>query len=158
MEAFRGGDEVKVTVASSKPYVKEMTATVVLPGTNGGVEMTVTDLGQDFGAVSVTLYNTGGQACTGVLDWPGRDKLYELKQIADPTARAEAAAQAADALLLAPDPTWEGAVKSDGRVTIPGGGVVSVVLVKRDAQQTFNKDSGFRFTPDTPTTPTEGSN
>lgn len=119
-----GKGTVTVTAAAGSPYAATLTAKVTLSAGRGGVELVVTDPGGNSGAVSVALLdtgNTGGEDRTGVLTWPGED------------------------LELVPDPTWETAVGADGAVTVPAGGAISVVFLKKDASRVFS-ESDFDFT------------
>lgn len=125
-----GKGTVTVTAAAQSPYAAALTATVTLSAGRGGVELVVTDPGEGSGAVSVALFDTGdtgGGDREGVLTWPGED------------------------LELVPDPTWETPVGEDGAVTVPAGGAVSVVFLKKDATRIFTEsDFDFTITPVSP--------
>ncbi len=116
-----GKDVLTLSAAATKPYAAALTATLALAAGDGGVELVVTDPAGRSNAVSVSLYNTSGQACTGILSWPKED------------------------LELAPDPTWEVPLADDGTLTIPAGKAVSVVFLEKNTTGTFSQ-SDFSFT------------
>ncbi len=116
-----GKGELTVTVRSTKPYAATLTAQVTLGAQD--VHLVVTDPGERYGAVAVTLYNTGTEACTGTLRWPTGD---------DPALAP-----------LAPDPTWE--VDPHKPLTVPAGEAVSVVFLKRSTLDSFT-EGDFSFT------------
>lgn len=116
-----GNRELTVAVRSTKPYAVQLTARLSLGARD--VHLVVTDPGGRYGAVAVTLYNTGTEPCTGRLSWPTGD---------DPTLAP-----------LAPDPTW--AVDPKNPLTIPAGETVTAVFLKRNTLDSFT-EGDFSFT------------
>ncbi len=115
-----GSETLTVTAQANTPYAATLRATVALGEGSAPVVLVVTDPGAKSGAVSVALYNVSGREQTG--------KLTCLTE----------------ALELAVDPTWETQPGADGTLTIPAGGAVSVVFLKRDTTRSFD-ESSFTF-------------
>lgn len=125
--AFKKSDgtdqALTVTVRSSRPYVAQLTAKVSLAAGSDGIHWVVTDPGGDVRAVAVTLYNTNGQGRTGKLTWPS------------------------GGLELVPDATADTVPGADGSLTIPGGGAVSVVFLRKNMDSSFDEgDFNFQVT------------
>lgn len=118
-----GDRELTVTVRATKPYAVQLTARLTLSEADGGVTLVVTDPGAPNGAVSVTLYNTGGEPCTGIL---------RVKNNEDQA--------------LAIDRTFTSLAVMDenGKVTLPAQGALSVVFLKKNMENRFSK-TDFEF-------------
>ncbi len=133
LAAFNNGSEVVLTAETTAPYKKVLTAKVVLPGTTGEVVLFVTDpaaynfysTDKNYSAVSVSLYNPSGQPQTVTLDWPGKGETDATKKE------------------LVPDPTWKTEMDENGRVTVPGGGVVTVVFLKRNTTVKYQAGENY---------------
>ncbi len=132
-----GTDEVTVSVVSTAPYAKTLTAQVALAAADSAVVMKVTDRKGSYGAVAVTFYNTGQKDC---LVEGLKLKVSEFYLLAEDSRDKD--------MRLVPDPTWETQATDatgTGTLLIPAQGTVSLVLLKRNTEDVYS-ESDFTYT------------